>query len=241
MAVATATAGAPIDYLNPGLAAGLARVRMPVVDATSGTLEGYGSLVADRTRQAIEIVRWPASGWRPVDADTGDQAGTTEGVFVSEWRGDILYGRNQAVGGHYVLAYGSEPTEARDDHERDPSTMLLWHANYHPDGGQLFFPLDRARRSTCRSRSRATTSDRKTSSVSASRATRASISIPTSGTRASSRCAAGSGSSISRERFTHASPSISPASSAVCWKCRSRKRRNQSRRSGDHPSGERRR
>jgi hypothetical protein len=20
---------------------------------------------------------------------------------------------------------------------------LLWHANYHPDGGQLFFPLDR--------------------------------------------------------------------------------------------------
>lgn len=21
--------------------------------------------------------------------------------------------------------------------------MLLWHANYHPDGGQLFFPLDR--------------------------------------------------------------------------------------------------
>jgi ureidoglycolate hydrolase len=22
--------------------------------------------------------------------------------------------------------------------------MLLWHANYHPDGGQLFFPLDDA-------------------------------------------------------------------------------------------------
>jgi len=21
--------------------------------------------------------------------------------------------------------------------------MLLWHANYHPDGGQLFFPLER--------------------------------------------------------------------------------------------------
>ena len=20
--------------------------------------------------------------------------------------------------------------------------MLLWHANYHPDGGQMFFPLD---------------------------------------------------------------------------------------------------
>ena len=21
--------------------------------------------------------------------------------------------------------------------------MMLWHANYHPDGGQLFFPLER--------------------------------------------------------------------------------------------------
>ena len=142
--MAVATAGAAIDYLNPGLGAGLARVGMPVVEASNRTLEGYGSLVADRTRHAIEIVRWPASGWRPVDADTGDQGGTTEGVFTSEWKGDILYGRNDAVDGHYVLAYGSEPTQARDDHERDPSTMLLWHANYHPDGGQLFFPLDRA-------------------------------------------------------------------------------------------------
>ena len=24
-----------------------------------------------------------------------------------------------------------------------PERILLWHANYHPDGGQLFFPLDR--------------------------------------------------------------------------------------------------
>jgi ureidoglycolate hydrolase len=23
-----------------------------------------------------------------------------------------------------------------------PKRVLLWHANYHPDGGQLFFPLD---------------------------------------------------------------------------------------------------
>jgi ureidoglycolate hydrolase len=48
------------------------------------------------------------------------------------------------VGGHYVLAYGTEPSEADTAHARDPSRMLLWHANYHPDGGQLFFPLDDA-------------------------------------------------------------------------------------------------
>jgi len=133
---------ASIDYLNPDLPAGLATVVMPVLDATPETLRGYGRLVDDADACPIEIVRWPAQGTRPVDPDTGDQGGTTEGVFISEWLGDILYGRNEAVGGHYILAYGSAPEVARTDHEETPRRMLLWHANYHPDGGQLFFPLE---------------------------------------------------------------------------------------------------
>lgn len=133
---------APIDYLNPALPPGLRRVTMPVVEATDATLAGYGCMVRDPS-YAIEIVRWPAQGTRPVDPDTGDQGGTTEGVFVSEWRGDVLYGRNEAVDGHYILAYGTEPALAREDHSRPPARMLLWHANYHPDGGQLFFPVDK--------------------------------------------------------------------------------------------------
>jgi ureidoglycolate hydrolase-like protein len=132
------------DYLNPDLPRGLSRVAMPVVAATPAALEGYGYLVDDRARCEIEIVRWPAQGWRAVDAETGDQGGTTEGVFVSEWRGDVLYGRNEAVGGEYILAYATEPELADRTHRRDPARMLLWHANYHPDGGQLFFPLDAA-------------------------------------------------------------------------------------------------
>lgn len=133
----------PIDYLNPGLPAGLRRVAMPVVDATAESLAGYGCLVDDPETFEVEIVRWPAQGTRPVDADTGDQGGTTQGVFVSEWKGDILYGRNEAVGGHYILAYAKDPEVARDDHGAAADRMMLWHANYHPDGGQLFFPLDR--------------------------------------------------------------------------------------------------
>ncbi len=129
------------DYLNPALPEGLARVRMPIVDATESTLAGYGYLVDDPEACAIEIVRWPAQGWRPVDDDSGDEGGTTEGVFVSEWRGDILYGRNEAVDGHYILAYAVEPSCAETTHRRCPQRMLLWHCNYHPDGGQLFFPL----------------------------------------------------------------------------------------------------
>jgi len=131
------------DYLNPDLPAGLARVVMRVVDATPATLDGYGFLVDDPANCKVEIVRWPAQGSRPIDPDTGDEGGTTEGTFISEWQGDILFGRNDAVGGHYILAYGEDPERADPGHSRDPRRILLWHANYHPDGGQLFFPLDR--------------------------------------------------------------------------------------------------
>lgn len=128
------------DYLNPNIQANIDRCPIPVIEATEDSLSGYGCLVADPGDVDIEIVRWPAQGWRPVDTDSGDEGGTTEGVFVSEWKGDVLYGRNAAVDGHYVLGYGAEPSEAREDHTRDPEKLLLWHANYHPDGGQLFFP-----------------------------------------------------------------------------------------------------
>jgi hypothetical protein len=132
----------PPDYLNPNVPSGMRRVSIPVVKATNESLQGYGCLVDAPDQFKVEIVRWPAKGWRPVDSDTGDEAGTTEGVFVSDWRGDIIYGRNEAVGGHYILGYAVEPGDARDDHSRIPQQLLLWHANYHPDGGQLFFPLD---------------------------------------------------------------------------------------------------
>jgi hypothetical protein len=136
--------GEPIDYLDPKLPARLARIHMPISEATNPALAGYGFLVDDPNDCPIEIVRWPAQGARPVDEDSGDQGGTTEGVFVSEWRGDILYGRNEAVDGHYILAYACDPESANTHHASLPERMMLWHANYHPDGGQLFFPLDRA-------------------------------------------------------------------------------------------------
>lgn len=131
------------NYMDPGLKAGLKRVAIPVVEATNETLEGYGYLVDDPAACSIEIVRWPQQGWRPIDPDTGDEAGTKEGIFLSEWKGDILYGKNAAVGGEYILGYATDPTEADESHDREPASVLLWHANYHPDGGQMFFPLDR--------------------------------------------------------------------------------------------------
>ena len=132
----------PPDYLNPAVPRGMRRVPLPVVEATDTNLRGYGRLVDDPADARIEIVRWPAQGWRPVDTDSGDEGGTTRGIFISEWRGDILYGSNEAADGHYILGYGGEPADCRDDSAEPATQLLLWHANYHPDGGQLFFPLD---------------------------------------------------------------------------------------------------
>ena len=130
------------DYMNPALPAGLQRIQIPIIKATQETVKGYGFLVSDPAQCIIEISRWPAQGWRPVDTDSGDEGGTKEGVFYSEWKGDILYGSNEAVGGKYILGYSTEPADASDAHSALPEKILMWHANYHPDGGQLFFPLD---------------------------------------------------------------------------------------------------
>src|SRR5262245_46597961 len=120
--------GAP-DYLNPNVPPGLKRVSAPVVTATPESLEGYGRLVDSPDDVRFEIVRWPAQGWRPVDPDSGDEGGTKQGVFVSEWKGDVLYGRNDAVKGHYILGYATDPAEADEGHARTPARLLLWHAN----------------------------------------------------------------------------------------------------------------
>lgn len=133
---------APPDYLNPNLPEGLGRVKVPIIEATETSVKNYGFLVDNLAHFKIEISRWPAQGWRPVDSDSGDEGGTKEGIFLSEWKSEILYGSNEAVGGNYVLGYGNEPTQASTQTNSKPNKILLWHANYHPDGGQLFFPID---------------------------------------------------------------------------------------------------
>jgi hypothetical protein len=67
------------DYLNPTLPKGLRRIRIPVVEANDENLKGYGHLASSADTSMIEIVRWPAAGWRPVDLDSGDEGGTKQG------------------------------------------------------------------------------------------------------------------------------------------------------------------
>jgi hypothetical protein len=116
---------------------------VPLVEATGESVKGYGFLVDDPGGFEVEIVRWPARGRRPVDDGTGDEAGWVEGIFHGEWKGDVLYGSNEAVGGDYVLGWSTDPQQASSERRTVPrDRVLLWHMNYHPDGGQLFHPLD---------------------------------------------------------------------------------------------------
>lgn len=132
-----------IDYLAPDVPSALPWHETPVVRATDALLEGYGRLVDDPRSCGIEIVRWPAAGRRPVDPGTGDQGGTTVGEFLFWWEGDAMLARNTAVDDQYLLGWSRNPGEARRSGEPSVARdrLLLWHANYHPDGGQLFFPL----------------------------------------------------------------------------------------------------
>lgn len=118
-------------------------VEAPLVQATAESIKDYGHIVDSPKDFPIEIVRWPAQGWRPVDDNSGDQGGVTEGLFEFWWKGDTLYARNNAVGDSYLFAWSTFPEEATTSGAatvpRDRA--LIWRANYHPDGGQLFYPV----------------------------------------------------------------------------------------------------
>jgi ureidoglycolate lyase len=113
----------------------------PLVVATNASLAGLGELVQDPARHRVDVVRWPASGWRPVDPGSGDQGGVTEGLFDFQWRGQTLYARNNAVGDSYLFGWSTWPEAAASDGAPMPrDQVLIWRANYHPDGGQLIYP-----------------------------------------------------------------------------------------------------
>ena len=127
------------------------KIEIPLIEATNQNLKEYGYLVNDFDQCEIEIVTWPKQGWRNIEEGTGNEGGTTEGPFETWWEESILYGRNNAVehkgeydkDGRYLLGYSSDPDDSSNKlTSEDPKQIYIWHVNYHPDGGQLFFPED---------------------------------------------------------------------------------------------------
>ncbi len=118
----------------PSTARGEARIH-PVrqVVATAETLSGYGHIVTDFAAGTVTIVTWPQPGWRPIVA----------GEMVR--RGEVQHAVNHAVGRSYITGWFADPASASETREPGDTSRILTHeANYHPDGGQIFFPRDGA-------------------------------------------------------------------------------------------------
>ena len=141
------------NFRDPRLPYGLKVIDVPTVEATSEALGELGCALIDSmdehnvAKRNFEIVRWPAQGWRSLDPETGDEAGTTEGMFDVHWSGDYYYGHNLAIStanNYYLDGLGCVPEHARREapSHGDGSAIFLWMSDYHPDGAQLFYPCE---------------------------------------------------------------------------------------------------
>jgi ureidoglycolate lyase len=128
----------------PSIADGKTRVqRVPRILATEQNLRGYGHRVADFARERVTIVTWPQPGWRPIVDGTGNEGGVVEDSFVMERRGEIQHAVNRAVGRSYITGWFADPAIASEEREPSDTRRIYTHeANYHPDGGQIFWPSD---------------------------------------------------------------------------------------------------
>ena len=112
--------------------------QVPLVLANNTTLKGYGHLVQDFDTEEVEITTWPQMpGRRPLRPGTGRGGGV--------WEHDLLYvtkNKHLAVG----LMPINDPTNvfARipDAAAANRDFAFVRKLNYHPDGGQVFYPKD---------------------------------------------------------------------------------------------------
>ncbi len=132
-------AGIDLDAPPPLASTGVHPV--PLVRATAEALAGLGRIVTAYDPTDVQIVPWPRPGWRPLVAGTGVEGGVVSGLFEMAREGELLYAHNHAVARRYVTGWYADPATARADAEPQRRDRVYTHeANYHPDGGQIFWP-----------------------------------------------------------------------------------------------------
>jgi ureidoglycolate lyase len=119
--------------------------RVSCIEATPQSLRDFGRIVTDFEREPVRIVTWPQPDWRPIVAGTGAEGGIVQDCFAMERRGEVQHAVNHAVGRTYITGWFADPATASDTREpADLSRLYTHEANYHPDGGQIFYPRDGA-------------------------------------------------------------------------------------------------
>ena len=109
------------------------RHKVPIIIATEENLKEYGRIVRNFKNYLSEkviIEVWPKHTGRPVCIGTGTGGGVSEGNFKYWKEKNYFRAKNEAVDGSYTTGILT-----------DNNTVLTREANYHPDGGQVFFPL----------------------------------------------------------------------------------------------------
>ena len=125
-------------------APGIRVLDVPLVSARAPRFSAFGRIVEDFAAERVIIETWPARGWRRIEPGTGNQGGVTEGDFVMARTGDLMIARNHAVGGHYVTGWFADPATATSAGTTPRyDRVFVREANYHPDGGQVFWPRNR--------------------------------------------------------------------------------------------------
>lgn len=105
---------------------------VPIIHATPDNFKEYGKIVYDYDTESVIITPWPVNGHRPLMPGTGSDGGITEGKFEYWHEGEYIHAKNMAVGGNYIIGRNV-----------DNKYILTREANYHPDGGQVFWPIDK--------------------------------------------------------------------------------------------------
>ena len=115
--------------------------KVPVIQATQENFAAYGRFVTHYEHEQVIIETWPTPGWRKVEQGTGNEGGISEGQFMFERKGGLMLARNFAVDGNYITGWFDDPaTATAAQTDADYSRVLVREANYHPDGGQVFYP-----------------------------------------------------------------------------------------------------
>jgi len=126
---------------------------VPLITANEESFRAYGRIVKDYEDEKVIIETWPALGWRQVKKGTGNEGGISEGDFIMYRDGECMVAYNHAVDGHYITGWFTDPqsavlqqslpSESLLNSDTEPPQIYVREANYHPDGGQVFFPKNK--------------------------------------------------------------------------------------------------
>lgn len=104
---------------------------VPVIEANKINFSKYGRFVYSYNSEDVIINTWPKNDWRPICKGTGMGGGVVKDIF-QYWREDnYMKARNMNVIGNYTTGITTNNFES----------ILTREANYHPDSGQVFYPI----------------------------------------------------------------------------------------------------